>query len=70
MTLSVREANNHVDRILDLVRRGLSEDRGDVVAQSWSRCLNKYSLHPGKPHDPIVRGARRARGAAASAWPT
>jgi transcriptional regulator of acetoin/glycerol metabolism len=52
MTLSVREANNHVDRILDLVRRGLSEDRGDVVAQSWSRCLNKYSLHPGKPHDP------------------
>jgi len=52
MTLSVREANNHVDRVLDLVRRGLSEDRGDIVAKSWSRCLNKYSLHPGKPHDP------------------
>jgi transcriptional regulator of acetoin/glycerol metabolism len=52
MTLSVREANSHVDRILDLVRRGLSDDRGDVVAQSWSRCLNQYSLHPGKPHDP------------------
>ncbi|HET9206712.1 MAG TPA: sigma-54-dependent Fis family transcriptional regulator, partial [Burkholderiaceae bacterium] len=52
MTLSVREANSHVDRILQLVRRGLSEQSGDAVAQSWSRCLNKYSLHPAKAYDP------------------
>jgi sigma-54 dependent transcriptional regulator, acetoin dehydrogenase operon transcriptional activator AcoR len=52
MTLSVRDANHHVDRILDLVRRGLSEQSSDVVAQSWSRCLHKYSLHPAKPYDP------------------
>jgi transcriptional regulator of acetoin/glycerol metabolism len=52
MTLSVREANSHVDRILDLVRRGLSEHSGDVVQQSWSRCLHKYSLHPAKAYDP------------------
>ena len=53
MSLSVREANNHVDRILDLVRRGLSEQQStDVVAQSWTRCLNKYSLHPAKAFDP------------------
>jgi sigma-54 dependent transcriptional regulator, acetoin dehydrogenase operon transcriptional activator AcoR len=52
MTLSVREANSHVDRILDLVRRGLSEQGSDVVAQSWTRCLHKYSLHPAKAYDP------------------
>jgi len=52
MTLSVRDANSHVDRILDLVRRGLSEQSSDVVAQSWTRCLNKYSLHPAKAYDP------------------
>ena len=52
MTLSVRESNNHVDRILDLVRRGLSEHSGDAVQQSWTRCLHKYSLHPAKAYDP------------------
>ena len=52
MSLSVRDANTHVDRILDLVRRGLSEHSGDAVAQSWSRCLHKYSLHPATAYDP------------------
>ena len=33
-------------------------------AQSWSRCLNEYQLHPAKPHEPIVHHARRARRAA------
>ncbi|MCW5658377.1 MAG: sigma-54-dependent Fis family transcriptional regulator [Burkholderiaceae bacterium] len=53
MSLSVRDANHHVDRILDLVRRGLSEhNSSDVVAQSWTRCLNKYSLHPAEAYSP------------------
>jgi transcriptional regulator of acetoin/glycerol metabolism len=52
MSLSVRDANSHVDRILDLVRRGLSEHNGDAVAQSWSRCLHKYSLHPATAYAP------------------
>jgi transcriptional regulator of acetoin/glycerol metabolism len=52
MTLSLRDTNGHVERILDLVRGGLNEHTDDVVTQSWSRCLNKYSLHPGKPRDP------------------
>jgi transcriptional regulator of acetoin/glycerol metabolism len=56
MILSTQDAaHRHADRILDLVRRGLSEQRsGDVVAQSWDRCINQYQLHPARPHEPTV----------------
>ena len=52
MTLTLRDAHRHADRILDLVRGGFQEQAGDVVAQSWSRCVNEYQLHPAKPRDP------------------
>jgi transcriptional regulator of acetoin/glycerol metabolism len=66
MTLSMREAHRHADRILELVRSG--EQRADPVAQSWSRCLNEYRLHPANPLEPVFitradledRRARRA----------
>ena len=54
MALMLRGADQHADRILDVVRNGLSEPDKDVVARSWSRCLNEYQLHPNKPRDPPV----------------
>ena len=44
MTLTMREAHRHADRILELVRSGVPEQANDPVAQSWSRCLNEYRL--------------------------
>jgi sigma-54 dependent transcriptional regulator, acetoin dehydrogenase operon transcriptional activator AcoR len=60
--------DRHVDRVLDVVRHGLTEQCNDVVARSWSRCLDEYQLHPDKPRAPTVldrvaleaRYARRA----------
>ena len=71
MSLSMREAHEHADRILRRVRNGVSENRdprGDAVAQSWSRCVNDYRLDPAKPLEPVFisraeldeRRARRA----------
>ena len=53
MTMSVREAHRHADRILELVRSGRRELGDDAVRQSWSRCVNEYQLHPAKPREPI-----------------
>jgi transcriptional regulator of acetoin/glycerol metabolism len=58
----------HADRVLGVVRNGLAEQRNDVVARSWSRCLDQYQLHPDKPRAPSIlervaleaRYARRA----------
>ncbi len=71
MSLTMREAHEHADRILQRVRSGVSESRdprGDAVAQSWSRCVNDYRLDPAKPLEPVFisraeldeRRARRA----------
>jgi sigma-54 dependent transcriptional regulator, acetoin dehydrogenase operon transcriptional activator AcoR len=71
MSLTMREAHEHADRILQRVRSGVSESRdprGDAVAQSWSRCVNDYRLDPAKPLEPAFisrteldeRRARRA----------
>jgi transcriptional regulator of acetoin/glycerol metabolism len=68
MSLTLRDAHRHADRILEVVRTGFTEQANDVVAQSWSRCLNDYQLHPAKPRDPVFiarveleeRRARRA----------
>jgi transcriptional regulator of acetoin/glycerol metabolism len=68
MSLTLRDAHRHADRILEVVRSGFHEQASDVVAQSWSRCLNDYQLHPAKPREPVFinrveleeRRARRA----------
>ncbi len=62
----MQDTSHHARRILTLVQGGVREQEGDVVAQSWSRCINEYSLNPAKPRAPefIDRGdleARRAR---------
>jgi transcriptional regulator of acetoin/glycerol metabolism len=68
MTLTMREAHRHADRILELVRKGAGEQLSDPVAQSWSRCINEYQMHPARPLEPVFisrneledRRARRA----------
>jgi len=66
MSLTLRDAHRHADRVLEVVRSGFHEQASDVVAQSWSRCLNDYQLHPAKPREPVFIGRveleeRRAR---------
>ena len=54
MTLVVPGRNRHTDRILAVVGNGLGDDNNDVVARSWSRCLDEYRLHPDKPRSPAI----------------
>ena len=48
----MQETSHHARRILTLVQGGVREQEGDVVAQSWSRCINEYSLNPAKQRAP------------------
>ena len=59
----MQDTSHHARRILTLVQGGVREQEGDVVAQSWSRCINEYSLNPAKPRAPefIDRGDLEAR---------
>ena len=66
MTLTMREAHRHADRILELVRSGVQPQSNDPVAQSWSRCLNEYRLDPARACEPsfvarVELEERRAR---------
>jgi len=68
MSLLLPGRDRHANRVMDVVRNGLAEQGNDVVAQSWSRCLDQYQLHPDKPRTPAIldrvaleaRFARRA----------
>jgi transcriptional regulator of acetoin/glycerol metabolism len=44
----------HSDRVLHVVQRGLRADTSDLVAESWTRCLNDYRLDPDRPQRPPV----------------
>jgi transcriptional regulator of acetoin/glycerol metabolism len=63
MSLMLAGRNGHADRVLDVVRNGLAHNCDDVVARSWSRCLDEYRLHPDKPRSPSIldREALEAR---------
>jgi sigma-54 dependent transcriptional regulator, acetoin dehydrogenase operon transcriptional activator AcoR len=54
MSMTMRDAHEHADRILQRVRAGLSDPRADTVAQSWSRCVNEYRLDPAQPREPVI----------------
>lgn len=58
MALMLRNAgpqsDRHADHVLDVVRSGRHEQANDVVARSWTRCLNDYRLHPDRPHEPTM----------------
>ncbi|HKX94382.1 MAG TPA: GAF domain-containing protein, partial [Methylibium sp.] len=60
--LSLREAQQHAQaharRILDAVRQGArAAGDDDVMASSWTRCLNEHRLHPDHPRRPSVVSA-------------
>jgi sigma-54 dependent transcriptional regulator, acetoin dehydrogenase operon transcriptional activator AcoR len=62
----MQDTSHHAHRILTQVHGGLREQESDVVAQSWSRCINEYSLNPARPQAPkFIEGidleARRTR---------
>ena len=64
--MMMQDTSDHAHRILTQVHGGLREHGSDVVAQSWSRCVNEYSLNPAKPQAPkFIEGtdleARRTR---------
>jgi len=47
MNLVSESVDAHLDRILAVVRHGLSRgDTSEAVARSWSRCINDYRLDP------------------------
>jgi transcriptional regulator of acetoin/glycerol metabolism len=47
MSLVSESVDAHLDRILAVVRHGLSRgDTSEAVARSWTRCLNDYRLDP------------------------
>ena len=59
----MQDTSHHAHRILTQVRGELREQKSDVVAQSWSRCINEYSLNPAKHRAPefIERADLEAR---------
>ena len=55
MTLVLPRSDRHADHVFDVVRGGFRDESNDVVARSWSRCLNEYRLHPDRPRElPVV----------------
>jgi len=55
MTLVLPRTDRHADHVFDVVRGGFRDESNDVVARSWSRCLNEYRLHPDRPRElPVV----------------
>jgi len=55
-TLRIGETQpeGHGHRIVQAVSGRLQPECDDVLARSWSRCLNEYRLHPDRPRDPAV----------------
>ena len=51
-----QDTKHHAHRVVEQVRSGLREQESDVVAQSWRRCINEYSLNPAKPREPALTG--------------
>lgn len=66
---SMKPADPHADRVLDIVRSGIQDQTSDAVTLSWIRCVEQYHLSPDQPHSPDVVARvsleeRRARYAA------
>ncbi len=54
MAMTLRQGDRHADRVLDVVRRGFQDEDNNVVARSWSRCVNEYRLDPGRRREPVI----------------
>ncbi|MBQ0930666.1 sigma-54-dependent Fis family transcriptional regulator [Ideonella alba] len=58
MSLVLPRSDGHADHVFDVVRSGQHDDPNDIVARSWSRCLNEYRLHPDRPRELPVLPAK------------
>ena len=58
MSLVLPRSDGHADHVFDVVRSGHCDDSDDIVARSWSRCLNEYRLHPDRPRELPVLSAK------------
>jgi transcriptional regulator of acetoin/glycerol metabolism len=56
-----QQVSGHLSRILEAVQQGITRDTSEVVARSWSRCLNDYHLDPSKPRIPPMLSQREFR---------
>ena len=61
-----RQAARHADRIVELVSKGVTDEASPAIAQSWTRCLNDFRMHPGQQQQPafisrVELEERRAR---------
>jgi len=62
MNSAAETTNAHVDRILSVVRHGLSgAATSQLVEQSWTRCVNDYQLDPARNRAPPSLSARELR---------
>jgi transcriptional regulator of acetoin/glycerol metabolism len=52
------QVSGHLSRILEAVQQGITRDTSEVVARSWSRCLNDYHLDPSTPRIPPMLSQR------------
>lgn len=50
------DSGHHAHRVLEQVHSGPHEQEDDVVAQSWRRCVNEYSLNPAQARKPALAG--------------
>ncbi len=60
------QAARHADRIVELVGKGVTDEASPAIAQSWTRCLNDFRMHPGQQQQPafisrVELEERRAR---------
>ncbi len=54
MLSTATDPQQHVHRVLDVVRHGPRNLTSELVADSWSRCLNVHRLDPSQPRRPPV----------------
>ncbi|MCI1192558.1 sigma-54-dependent Fis family transcriptional regulator [Calidifontimicrobium sp. SYSU G02091] len=56
MALALQDPQQHLHRVLDVVRHGPRNLISTVVADSWARCLNVHHLDPSQVRRPPVLG--------------
>ncbi|WP_119287012.1 sigma-54-dependent Fis family transcriptional regulator [Azohydromonas sediminis] len=56
MALALQDPQQHLHRVLDVVRHGPRNLISAVVADSWARCLNVHHLDPSQVRRPPVLG--------------
>ncbi len=61
MNTAVHDPQQHLHRILDVVRHGSRNGTSALVADSWARCLDVFRLDPSQARRPAVLDAEALR---------